>query len=78
MPRRTTARTSVAPGSVGIANQQCCIYPLATPGGWNLIGRTPLRLFRVDADPPSLLRPGDRVKFRAITPEEFARGSEAP
>jgi inhibitor of KinA len=78
MPRRTTARTSVAPGSVGIANQQCCIYPLATPGGWNLIGRTPLRLFRVDADPPSLLRPGDRVTFRAITPDEFACGSEAP
>ena len=73
MPRRSTARQTVPPGSVGIANHQCCIYPLATPGGWNLIGRTPMKLFRLDADPPSLLRVGDRVKFRAITPEEFAR-----
>lgn len=73
VPRRATARTAVAPGSVGISNQQCCIYPLATPGGWNLIGRTPLRLFRLDADPPSLLQVGDRVKFRSVTPEEFTR-----
>jgi inhibitor of KinA len=72
VPRRAIPRTSVAPGSVGIANDQSCIYPMATPGGWNLVGRTPLKLFRWDAEPPTLLRPGDRVKFRAITPEEFA------
>ncbi len=73
MPRRASPRTAVPPGSVGIVNDQTCIYPLATPGGWNLIGRTPLRLFRPLEDPPVLLRAGDRVKFRAITREEFAR-----
>ncbi len=73
VPRRDTPRVSVPPGSVGIANRQTCIYPMATPGGWNLIGRTPLQLFRWDTEPPSLLRPGDRVKFRAISPTEFAR-----
>jgi inhibitor of KinA len=73
VPRRPSARTRVPPGSVGIANSQSCIYPTATPGGWNLIGRTPLQLFRLDAEPPSLLRAGDRVRFRAITPDELAR-----
>ncbi len=56
---------------------QTGIYPSATPGGWNLIGRTPLRLFRPEDDPPALLQPGDIVKFRAITPEEFAKLEEA-
>ena len=70
-PRLAKPRTEVAAGSVGIAGAQTGIYPLATPGGWNLIGRTPLRLFRPENDPPTLLRAGDRVKFRVITPEEF-------
>ncbi len=78
MPRRATPRTSVPAGSVGIANGQSCIYPLATPGGWNLIGRTPRKLFRTEVDPPSLLRAGDRVKFRAIARDEFAREKEGP
>jgi inhibitor of KinA len=73
MPRRTTPRTAVPPGSVGIVNDQTCVYPLATPGGWNLIGRTPLKLFSTAENPPALLRAGDRVKFRAISAAEFAR-----
>jgi inhibitor of KinA len=72
-PRQAKPRMKVPPGSVGIGGAQTGIYPLATPGGWNLIGRTPLRLFRPAEDPPVLLRAGDRVKFRAISGEEFAR-----
>lgn len=73
LPRRASPRKIVPPGSVGIVNDQTCIYPQATPGGWNLIGRTPLRLFTPGAQSPTLLQPGDRVRFRAVTPEEFAR-----
>jgi inhibitor of KinA len=70
--RLATPRTVVPAGSVGIGGMQTGIYPLATPGGWNLIGRTPLRLFDLAANPPARLRPGDRVRFKAITREEFA------
>ena len=77
-PRRPTPRTSVAPGSVGIGGSQTGVYPLATPGGWNLIGRTPLRLFDPARTPPALLRAGDRVQFRRIAPDEFAKLAEAP
>jgi inhibitor of KinA len=76
MPRRTEPRRRVAPGSVGIIDAQCCIYPVETPGGWNLIGRTPLRLYRPEADQPSLLQAGDRVRFHAITREEFENWKE--
>ncbi len=72
-PRHPKPRMVVPPGSVGIAGNQTGIYPLATPGGWNLIGRTPLRMFQPAEDPPVLLHAGDWVKFRAIPPEEFAR-----
>jgi inhibitor of KinA len=71
-PRRATPRTSVPAGSVGIGWTQTGVYPLASPGGWQLIGRTPLALFDAAKAPPALLRVGDRVRFRAITPEEFA------
>ena len=70
-PRRTTPRKEIPPGSVGIGGAQTGIYPLRSPGGWNLIGRTPLRLFDPRKDPPTLLRAGDHVRFRAITREEF-------
>ncbi|HRI83310.1 MAG TPA: 5-oxoprolinase subunit PxpB [Opitutaceae bacterium] len=70
--RLATPRTAVPAGSVGIGGAQTGIYPLATPGGWNLIGRTPLRLFDLAANPPARLRVGDRVRFKAITREEFA------
>ena len=72
-PRHAKPRMNVPPGSVGIAGNQTGIYPLDTPGGWNLIGRTPLKLFMPDKNPPVLIRAGDRVKFRVITPEEFVR-----
>lgn len=72
-PRLAKPRALVAPGSVGIAGVQTGIYPIATPGGWNLIGRTPLRLFLPEQNPPTLLQTGDRVQFRAITPAEFAK-----
>jgi KipI family sensor histidine kinase inhibitor len=63
LPRRPVPRTHVPAGSVAIAGQQTGIYPLASPGGWHLIGRTSVRLFLPDSDPPSLFRAGDRVKF---------------
>ncbi|HHQ6627255.1 TPA: 5-oxoprolinase subunit PxpB [Serratia fonticola] len=62
-PRRAEPRLSVAAGSVGIGGGQTGIYPLVTPGGWQLIGRTPLALFNPNEMPPTLLRPGDNVRF---------------
>lgn len=70
-PRRPAPRKEITPGSVGIGGAQTGIYPLRSPGGWNLVGRTPLRLFDPEKEPPTLLRAGDRVRFRAITREEF-------
>jgi inhibitor of KinA len=70
-PRRSSPRKEIPPGAVGIGGAQTGIYPLRSPGGWNLIGRTPLKLFNPTKDPPVLLRAGDRVRFRAITREEF-------
>lgn len=61
----------VAAGSVGIAGKQTGIYPLASPGGWQIIGRTPLTIFNPHADEAALLRPGDRVQFFSITTNEF-------
>ena len=66
LPRRATPRTQVPAGSVAIAGQETGIYPLVSPGGWHLIGRTSVRLFLPDSDPPSLFRTGDRVKFFAL------------
>ena len=67
LPRRAVPRTQVPAGSVAIAGQQTGIYPLPSPGGWHLIGRTSVRLFLPDSDPPSLFRTGDRVKFFAAS-----------
>jgi inhibitor of KinA len=72
IPRRSAPRLKVPAGSVGIAGSQTGIYPLETPGGWQIIGRTPLALFRPDEDPPTLLSPGNLVRFRRITSDEFA------
>jgi inhibitor of KinA len=69
-PRLETPRTLVPAGSVGIAGAQTGIYPIATPGGWRLIGRTPLELFDPEGDPPTLLRAGDKVRFVPISEEE--------
>lgn len=71
MPRRADPRLSVAAGSVAIGGLQTGIYPQALPGGWQLIGRTPLSLFDPQAVSPSLLQPGDRVSFRAIDRHEY-------
>jgi inhibitor of KinA len=65
LPRRHVPRTQVPAGSVAIAGRQTGIYPLPTPGGWHLIGRTNVKLFVPDSDPPCLFRAGDRVKFFA-------------
>ena len=70
-PRRPSPRKEIPPGSVGIGGAQTGIYPLRSPGGWNLIGRAPLRFFDPEKNPPAFLRAGDRVRFRAITREDF-------
>jgi inhibitor of KinA len=72
-PRLPVPRRSVPAGSVGIAGNQTGVYPFATAGGWRLIGRTPVAMFRPDRQPMSLLSIGDRVRFRPISAEEFAR-----
>jgi KipI family sensor histidine kinase inhibitor len=71
MPRLASPRAQVPAGSVAIGGAQCGIYPRVSPGGWRLIGRTPVALFDPHAARPTLLRPGDRVRFRAIAPGEF-------
>ena len=74
-PRLSTPRKSVPAGSVGIAGSQTGIYPIATPGGWRLIGRTPVTLFDLERSPPTVLRPGDQVQFVPIPAmEEAASG----
>jgi inhibitor of KinA len=75
MPRKGSPRTVVPAGSVGIGGTQTGVYTLATPGGWHLLGRTPLRLFRPAEDDPSWLKVGDKVRFQPITPEQFEKGS---
>lgn len=72
-PRLKTPRVLVPEGSVGIANNQTGVYPLASPGGWQLIGRTPLQLFRPLQENPFLYQAGDKIKFNPITPREYAR-----
>jgi KipI family sensor histidine kinase inhibitor len=71
VPRRASPRAIVPAGSVAIANEQTVVYPYAISGGWNVIGRTPMVLFDATRSRPSLLWPGDRVRFRAITRAQF-------
>jgi inhibitor of KinA len=70
-PRRATPRTGIPAGSVAIGGAQTGIYPTKSPGGWNVIGRTPLRLFDHQSEPPAILRAGDRITLRQISREEF-------
>lgn len=72
-PRLETPRKLVPAGSVGIANGQTGVYPIASPGGWQLIGRTPLRLFAPERDKPFLYRAGDRIRFVPIQRTEYDR-----
>ncbi|MCV4231798.1 5-oxoprolinase subunit PxpB [Virgibacillus sp. LDC1] len=70
-PRKQTPRLLIPAGSVGIAGTQTGIYPIETPGGWQIIGRTPLALFRPESEPPTLLKSGQYIRFRPIQAEEY-------
>ncbi|WP_437918658.1 5-oxoprolinase subunit PxpB [Sphingobacterium sp. LRF_L2] len=72
-PRREAPRLRINAGSVGIAGEQTGVYPLDTPGGWQIIGQTPLNLFDIRREKPSLLSAGDTLRFVAISKEEFLR-----
>ena len=73
MPRLQEPRQTVPAGSVGIAGSQTGIYPLESPGGWNLIGRTPIRLYDLEKENPFLVEQGDYLHFRSISEEEYKR-----
>jgi len=70
-PRLSTPRLKVPRGAVGIADRQTAVYPAVSPGGWNLIGLCPERMFNPDAEPTMPVQVGDRVKFKAISREQF-------
>ena len=70
-PRKETPRVRIPERSVGIAGNQTGVYPISTPGGWQLIGRTPIRLFLPEKDIPCLLRAGDKITFRSISSDEY-------
>lgn len=72
-PRRSRPRMRVPASSVGIGGSQTGVYPVDSPGGWNLIGRTPLRMFDPAREPPTLLRTGDRVRFISLAHDELDR-----
>ena len=72
-PRRESPRPRVPAGSVAIGSEYTAVYPAESPGGWRLIGRSPVRLFDPFAEPPALFRPGDRVRFESIDAEELKR-----
>lgn len=73
LPRRSVPRSRVEAGSVAIANGQTAIYPFASPGGWHVIGRTPLTLFDPEREPSSLLQAGDAIRFVPITADAYSR-----
>ena len=73
LPRRDVPRTVVPAGSVAIANRQSTIYPTRLPGGWHILGATPLKLFDLDRPQPTLLLPGDQILFVPISSDEFDR-----
>ncbi len=75
-PRRESPRTAIPAGSVGIAGMQTGVYPIETPGGWQLIGRTPLKMFDLNRNPKSLLKAGDVAKFYPISYEEYLKLKE--
>lgn len=70
-PRKKTPRQAISPGAVGIAGAQTGIYPLETPGGWQIIGQTPYNLFLPENSPPTLLQSGDKIRFKPITLDEY-------
>ena len=72
-PRLQTPRTAIPAGSVGIAERQTGVYPIESPGGWQLIGRTPVRLFDPSKRPPVIAEPGDYIRFVPVSPQEYQR-----
>jgi KipI family sensor histidine kinase inhibitor len=70
-PRLSSPRTKIPAGSVGIAGAQTGMYPSETPGGWQLIGRTPLKLYDPDKEPPVMLSAGDYVRYVSVSEEEY-------
>jgi KipI family sensor histidine kinase inhibitor len=70
LPRRASPRTRLPAGAVAIAQAMTAVYPVDSPGGWHLIGSTPVTMFDVAADPPALLAPGDEVRFCPITRDD--------
>ena len=77
-PRKSIPATSVPAGSVGIGGKQTGIYPQASPGGWHIIGRTPLKLFAPHKTYPCIAQPLDKIIFEPISPQDFVRLSETP
>ena len=75
--RLSSPRRKVPAGSVGIAGRQTAVYPMTTPGGWRVLGRTPLRVFRADREPMGLISIGDQVRFRPISGEVFEKLEKA-
>ena len=71
VPRRSAPRVKMPCGAVAIANAQCVVYPFEIPGGWSVVGRTPLRVFDANRQQPSLFEPGDQVRFDRIDRSEF-------
>ena len=70
-PRLKSPRVKIDGGSVGIAGEQTGVYPVDSPGGWQLIGRTPLKLYDAEREKPVLLEAGQYIKFKSVTPEEY-------
>jgi len=70
-PRKTTPATDVEAGSIGITEGHTCIYPVNSPGGWHIIGRTPVKLFSPESTEPFLAKPLDKIKFIPISKSEF-------
>lgn len=75
-PRRSSPRLHVPAGSVGIAGKQTGIYPLDSPGGWQIIGRTPIQLFDISKESPTFLSPGEQIRFIPISKDEFHNWEE--
>ena len=77
LPRRSNPRTRVPPGSVAIASTMTAVYPIESPGGWHLIGATPIRLFDTRLEAPALFKPGDKGRFKPVAAAEYQRIREA-
>jgi len=77
LPRRTDPRVRVPKGSLGIALTMAAIYPVVSPGGWHLIGQTPIKLFDPTLEEPALLKPGDSLKFQPISHDEYLQLEDA-